>query len=305
MLTRLKSKIKTLARTILVTENWIVAPFKYFFLKKDVRIRFRNGYELLIRQGEWARFNSFSSFFRHFPQGKIDGTVATLVYQSRRILFDFDNRAPGVISEFFGKNFPYKVHFDVSRIRNRVVVDIGAYLGDSTVWFAVHGAKKVYAFEPLTSYYDLCKRNIELNDLVSICEVKQAAVGGDAGKDFFEIESSRQALALGKGIRDEYKKNVPVFTLKDIVRMYAIKSGAFLKIDCEGYEYDIILETDNEILKLFDFVMMEYHYGYERLKNKLEEAGFLMQYTKPEYGYQASGGKGYQEMSIGYIFAKR
>ena len=270
-----------------------------------MRVIFRSGYELLIHQGKWGRFNSFSSFFRHFPSGKINGSVATIVYQSKKIYFDFDNRAPGAISEFFGKNFPYKIHFDTSIIRNRVIVDIGAYFGDSTVWFAAHGAKKVYAFEPLTSYYGLCKRNIELNGLGGVCEVEQAAIGGNTGGDFFEVESSRQVLALGEGMRDEYKKGVPIFTLKDIVKTRNIKNGAFLKVDCEGYEYDIILKTDNETLKIFDFVMMEYHYGYDQLKNKLEEADFSVEYTAPEHGYQASGGEGYKEMSVGYIFAKR
>ncbi len=302
---KLKSKIKTAARTILVVKNWLIFFPRYSLFKKDMRVIFRNGYKLLVKQGEWNRFNSFTSFFRHFPDGKIDGTVATLTYQTRKLSFDFGKWSPGAVSEFFGKNFPYKFRFDTTEFKNRNVIDIGAYLGDSTVWFGIHGAKKVYAFEPLSSYYELCKRNIELNKLNEICKIEQAAIGGKAGNDFFKTESENKIIGCGDGLYDEYKKDIPIYTLENIVKRHNIEKGAFLKIDCEGYEYEILLNTSNGVLALFKNIMMEYHYGYEKLKNKFEEAGFKVQYTEPEYGYQANSGENFKKTAVGYIFASR
>ena len=46
-----------------------------------------------------------------------------------------------------------------------------------------------------------------------------------------------------------------------------------LKMDCEGCEYDSILNTDDEILKKFSTIILEYHYGYQNLVEKLETTG--------------------------------
>ncbi len=299
------SKLKTLARIILVTKNWIVVLVNIFLIKRSVRAVFRNGQALFFDPNTWNKFSSFTSFLRHFPDGKIEGSIAKIKYHSKELFFDFGNAAPGAFAEFFGKNFPYKIKFDVSKIAGRVVIDIGAYFGDSTIWFAVNGAKRVYAFEPITSYYKLCKNSIELNGLRGVCEVTQAAIAGKKGGDFFEMESSKQVLGMGVGLKEERKENIPIFTLDEVVKMYDVKNGAFLKIDCEGYEYEVMLNASEETLKLFDFITMEYHYGYEKLKERLEKIGFSVKYTEPESVYQASGGEGFKDMSVGYIFASR
>ncbi|WOE50948.1 FkbM family methyltransferase [Sulfuracidifex metallicus] len=45
------------------------------------------------------------------------------------------------------------------------VVDIGANIGDSAIYFALKGASHVYAFEPLPSVYKVALENIKLNSL--------------------------------------------------------------------------------------------------------------------------------------------
>ncbi|TSA45664.1 FkbM family methyltransferase [bacterium] len=297
------SKLKTAAKVFLTTKNWANVWVNIFVLKKPVRAVFRSGYELPVDPRTWHVFSSYASFFRHFPEGEINGTIATVIYRSRKLFFDFGNTAPGIITEFFGKTLPYKIFSDVSKIHDSVVVDIGACSGDSPLWFAMNGAKKVYAFEPLTSYFNLCRRNIILNKLENICEAIHAAVGGKTDNDFFSVESSRQILGMGVGINGDCEKDVPVITLGDIVKRFGIKEGAFLKMDCEGYEYDVISNSSTDTLKIFKNIMMEYHYGYEKLESKLKEAGFSVKHTAPEHVYQPNGGEGFKEMRVGYIFA--
>ena len=43
--------------------------------------------------------------------------------------------------------------------------DIGANFGYTAIYFAVKGAKHVYAFEPYPYSYNIAKRNIRLNQL--------------------------------------------------------------------------------------------------------------------------------------------
>jgi FkbM family methyltransferase len=49
----------------------------------------------------------------------------------------------------------------------------------------------------------------------------------------------------------EFKEGIriPLLTLEQIIRENQIEPGAFLKMDCEGCEYDVILSTPSDVLK--------------------------------------------------------
>jgi hypothetical protein len=55
-----------------------------------------------------------------------------------------------------------------------------------------------------------------------------------------------------------YDSEALVVTLDDVIDRCGISSGAVLKMDCEGCEYDIVL-NDYAHIKLFDEVILEYH----------------------------------------------
>ena len=59
--------------------------------------------------------------------------------------------------------------------------------------------------------------------------------------------------------------------------------SAILKMDCEGCEYDSILDSPKEVLQKFDFIFIEYHYGYINLKEKLEQCGFEVSISPPTF----------------------
>jgi len=95
---------------------------------------------------------------------------------------------------------------------------------------------------------------------------------------------------------------VKITTLKDIVERLGI-NGRVLKVDCEGCEYGAILCSDNETLRRFDEIVIEYHHGYKNLVEKLRSAGFRVRYSKPRWSY-----KPYTENPIwltGYIYATK
>jgi FkbM family methyltransferase len=109
---------------------------------------------------------------------------------------------------------------------------------------------------------------------------------------------------------DNFKQRVkvPLFTLQHILEQNRIVTGDIvLKIDCEGCEYDLILAANDEVLQLFSHIMIEYHYGYRSLKQKLENCGFKLSITKPhahkrDYLYEFPEDKW---MYVGHIYAQR
>jgi hypothetical protein len=54
--------------------------------------------------------------------------------------------------------------------------------------------------------------------------------------------------------------SIPVITLENIIEKYVApyNEALVLKMDCEGCEYDVIL-NDYEHIKLFDTIIFEYH----------------------------------------------
>ncbi|BFI76530.1 FkbM family methyltransferase [Sulfurisphaera ohwakuensis] len=178
-------------------------------------------------------------------------------------------------------------------VKDRIVIDIGASIGDSPIYFALKGAKKVIAFEPFPKIYYLARKNVEENGLSDKIILVNAGCGYDGEvkvRDDIEANSSTSLMDYGLGVK------IPVYSLDTIVRMYNI-DNAVLKVDCEGCEYDLFnLATDKTLLK-FDQIQIEYHHGYKDLVKRLKRVGFQVKYTIPEHNRLGQ--------IIGYIYAWR
>jgi SAM-dependent methyltransferase len=167
-------------------------------------------------------------------------------------------RTSGNIVEVFIKNV-----YGFLDVKDKVVIDIGAGIGDSSIYLASRGAKQVVAVEPNRHMYELAKKNIDLNGFHDSIELIWA-----------EITASHKACC-----EHTYP---PLITLNDLVQRLAIDPD-ILKVDCEGCEYDVILSSCPEILAKFSHVQIEYHYGYKNLARKLEKCGFNIASSSPKY----------------------
>ena len=182
-------------------------------------------------------------------------------------------------------------------VNNKVVIDIGANIGDSAIYFATNNASKVIALEPYQNNFEIAKKNISLNHFEKHIEILLAGCSNESGHINLDSDKGTPQTGLHEsktGIK------IPLFSLKNLVDKYKINQG-ILKIDCEGCEYDSILETPDSILQKFSHIQIEYHYGYKNLKKKLENAGFTVKITKPNYNmnYDASP----SSMFIGFLYA--
>lgn len=181
--------------------------------------------------------------------------------------------------------------------KDNVVIDIGANIGDSSIYFALEDALKVIALEPYIYSYVMAEENVEINDLKSKIELLNAGYGKDSEVIVDDKETSAKSdLRLAdRGVK------IKIYSLKTIFEKYNIKN-ALLKMDCEGCEYNL-LDEENETLGKLSRIQIEYHYGYERLKEKLENAGFNVSYTEPKKVYNENARE--TDMYIGNIYAEK
>ncbi|MFH0889849.1 MAG: FkbM family methyltransferase [Candidatus Aenigmatarchaeota archaeon] len=159
------------------------------------------------------------------------------------------------------------------------VLDIGANIGI----FSVMASKRttggiVYAFEPFEENFRMLQENATLNKAGNIVPC-QMAVSGKTGRGKLSV-SSNTACHSFYGKNGEKKVVVETISLDDFVKRKKISSIEFLKMDCEGSEYDILFNCSGDTLKKIKKISMEYHkidnkrYDGRRLKSFLEKKGF-------------------------------
>jgi len=177
------------------------------------------------------------------------------------------------------KNKDYTTHFDIAP--KDIVVDIGAHIGAFSVYAAKKAIKgRVYAFEAYKKNYDLLVQNIALNKLINI-NLFNVAISDKVGAEKFFIEEKNVGgSSLYKKLYSKHSVDVPTLSLKEFFIKNKIKKIDFLKMDVEGAEYKIILNSPPEILRKINKIVMEFHenistgHNYRELKDYLERAGF-------------------------------
>ncbi|MFH1663376.1 MAG: FkbM family methyltransferase [archaeon] len=186
-----------------------------------------------------------------------------------------------------------------------IIIDIGANIGAFSVYAGSIARKgKIYCFEPEKENFTLLKENIKLNGL-SNSKAFNLAVGGKEKIDkIFLSESSSEhsvclpAKATGKVVA------VKFVSLEKIFNDNNLSYCDFMKIDCEGGEYDILFSCPKKILEKIKYIALEFHdfkgsYNHLKLKEYLEKNGFKVILSVQENFYIKPFFK------LGMIYAER
>jgi len=154
----------------------------------------------------------------------------------------------------------YEVHGTVIQ-DGWTVVDIGAGLGDFTVFAArqtPHG--RVFAYEPAPDSVILLEKNLGLNGIKNV-KVYPYAVSRQDGELSLDVSGgvAVQYRTVGETSHAGGKITVRSVALADVLA--GLPGGAcdFLKMDCEGAEYDMLLYLDEVSLKRVRRICLEYH----------------------------------------------
>jgi FkbM family methyltransferase len=165
------------------------------------------------------------------------------------------------------------------------VFDIGAGLGDFTIATAhQHPTSRVYGFEPFPESFALLCENLSLNKVNNV-QVFPHAIGGSAGTLHLKTGTGVAVKhSTAQTISDPGSVAVESKTLAQVFADLGITSCDFLKMDCEGAEYDILMKCAPETLQRILHICMEYHNGItefsgEQLANFLRQHGFSVWLT--------------------------
>jgi len=190
-------------------------------------------------------------------------------------------------------------------VKDRIVVDAGAFIGDSAIYFALKGAKKVIAIEPYPSAYAEMLENIKLNSLEGVIVPVNAGLASKPSK--ICVEDANVEETAGTYHRPGNCSNpIPAVTLGELLEKFNINGNeAVLKMDCEGCEYDVIL-NDYEHVSSFSEVYFEYHAF--AMKKPVD---LLLEKMRNDFKCRTTSGKeyayrhGYKKEQLGLISCKK
>ena len=177
-----------------------------------------------------------------------------------------------------------------------VIIDVGAHIGLFALFasqFCKNG--KIFCYEPIKENYKILIENIEMNQIQNIFPNNLAVTKETSRVKIFlnDDQSGHSMFTQNKNFVEVDSKS-----LSDIFIDNGIKECDFLKLDCEGAEYEIIESLPSDLFTKINKTAIEYHMVdtkpelLEQLINKFKQFSFSV-HTRSLFA------------DIGFLFAKK
>lgn len=127
--------------------------------------------------------------------------------------------------------------------KSLVFYDIGANTGYFGIMAAYLGQGKIvtHAFEPVAEHVEVESETVRLNNLESVCRLHQVALGNQQREVELQVIGSgtslNKAFVAGQKVESRRVEEVP---LSDFVKQHVIPQPDFVKIDVEGFEFEVV-----------------------------------------------------------------
>lgn len=166
--------------------------------------------------------------------------------------------------------------------KNSVVVDVGSNIGNHLVFFSkVTDAKKVYAFEPQKEIFNILAKNVALNK----CEanIKNIALGDKCAKSKIDTFDKKNVGATTLVYSQE--GTIDTSTLDNEFQNVNEKID-FIKIDVEGFEYEVINGAKMVLLHNQPILWVEiFNKNFVRVNTLLQSLNYEIKDCLGTYNY--------------------
>jgi FkbM family methyltransferase len=201
-----------------------------------------------------------------------------------------------VIDETWNENV-YRIH-EYQFKDNAVFLDIGANIGSVSLYVDnfnkvrdEYNKIKVYSVEPEPNNLLLLKENIKNNPTENITVISNAI-----------WHEQKTVLITNKGgnssIIDETNDEsveVLAITIQDFIDLYGIDEIDVVKIDIEGAEFDLIINTPPETLAKIKYITLEFDKSFDG------RFGIMVEKLSKQFGLEILG----SPERGGYIYGNR
>ncbi len=289
-------RIKWLAKEYKNIRNWFDLLLILLNIKKKTDVVFKNGFKFQeLSKNYWRYLYFYIKAFKNNVIIKNLGTkIIVQIWGLNLQLIDNINGIYQINEIFIDENYN---KFDY---KNKIIIDIGGFIGDTALYFISEGAKKVYVYEINREVFEILKSNIKMNNLEEKIIPFNIGVSNNYKEGILNITEIKGSTSLYHEFNEKMnimeKQKINLVPFKDILK----ESIDILKIDCEGCEYEILENIlENSLLeKIKEGIILEYHNidknrNSEYAKKLLADIGFDKIYCEIKSNF------------LGLIYAKR
>ncbi len=177
-----------------------------------------------------------------------------------------------LLEEYRRKGFKIK--------NNDLVIDIGSHIGLFTTYASQYCKNgKIFSYEPIKENFELLNDNTKMNNLTNVNSNNIAVSDYNGIKKIFLSEDEAGHSFYAKSNR---YVEVDTISLNKIIELNNIQKCDFLKLDCEGAEFEILEGLNEQYYNKIEKICLEYHLNknnsekLEKLKRKLEKLHFFV-----------------------------
>jgi FkbM family methyltransferase len=214
-----------LCRLIATVSNWPVYFWnKFGWTGEEVQYKLRNGMTFVSRKHA------------------IDGSCLNEVWFDK----SYDPTA-------------FDIPFDWSKAKT--IIDIGGNIGTFTVFAAAKSPQAhIITLEPEPSNFQVLSKNVQNNHLQSRITLIKAGIGDGKPQTLFTFASDPGGNSAYRGAEGGTPVEMQTKSLQQIFDQYKIEMCDYLKIDCEGGEYEALYALPNEYFGHIKCIGLEYHH---------------------------------------------
>jgi len=230
-----------------------------------------------------------------------DKNISPILELRKGLKFYTNNNLLDVVA--IVENFGFENEHDYFKMTNILkkscIIDIGANIGAFSIYTATRFPDaEIFSYEPDPKNFEKFIKNIELNKIKNISPHNQA-VGKIKGNVNLYSDNKGNFGTVGSSLVNTGPKYLVIscVTLDDILKDNHIEKCDFLKIDCEGGEYDIIFNSNKDTFMRIKSITLEYHDIVNHQLNELES--FLK-----NMGYHITKIPNKRNPKFGLIYAK-
>ncbi len=142
-------------------------------------------------------------------------------------------------------------------------IDIGANIGITSMAIARKIGKggKVYSFEPAPEYFNILRKNISLNGLEDVVNVRELAVTDQVGRACFCQKGLSTGIVFAEGV-ERFK--VRTISLDRFLNEERIERIDLINMDCEGSELMALQGARETLRRNRLLIFCEIHHDFLR-----------------------------------------
>lgn len=151
-----------------------------------------------------------------------------------------------------------------------ITLDVGANIGNHSIYFIKEcEAEQVVAFEPILRTYNILCRNIEVNHLNS--KIKPLNFGIGKANTRAAVGGSNRNNSGSTWLKEDNNGEIVIKTIDE----FEFENVSFIKIDTEGFEYDVLLGGYKTIEKFKPIIWIEIQLkNFDKVNNLLLKLGY-------------------------------